>query len=67
MLDIAKKRAATVGFHRHPQALTCVAFSPDGKSLAAGTRDGFLKVFSVKPLASVSDAAGKNRANPGGE
>ncbi len=62
MLDIANKRSATVGFQRHAHPVTCVAFSPNGNWLAAGTPDGFLRVFSVKPLTPVSDRAGKQPA-----
>lgn len=48
LLDLATKQVGAVVFEDIPDIVACLAFSPDGKMLAAGTVDGVLKLWDLQ-------------------
>ena len=42
----------------HSDAVTCLGFSPDGKRVASGSRDKFVKIWDVATGAEVRSSLG---------
>ncbi|CAG5112474.1 Oidioi.mRNA.OKI2018_I69.chr2.g6688.t1.cds [Oikopleura dioica] len=61
MWDI-RKRGVLLTYGEHQAAVSCIRFSPDGRSMVSSDRDGILKVWDLRSGKSVvtkSDAAGE--------
>ena len=55
IIDNESHKVISVVLEKHPQVVTCVAFSPDGTELAAGTADGVLKVWDITKIMEPPD------------
>ncbi|CBY43495.1 unnamed protein product, partial [Oikopleura dioica] len=61
MWDIRKK-GVLLTYGEHEAAVSCIRFSPDGRSMLSSDRDGIVKVWDLrsgKSVATKSDAAGE--------